>query len=96
MTNDIRGTPATMKEAASKGRSEARKAEWGKTAAAILKNPLTVAGLAVIGFLLVVAAFAPLLATHNPISRIFPKRSGRRARRIFSGPTNSEEMSTVG
>jgi len=66
MTNDIRGTPATMKEAASKGRSEARKAEWGKTAAAILKNPLTVAGLAVIGFLLVVAAFAPLLATHNP------------------------------
>jgi peptide/nickel transport system permease protein len=49
-----------------KGRSEARRAEMGKTFAAILKNPLTVAGLAVIGFLVLVAILAPLLATHNP------------------------------
>jgi peptide/nickel transport system permease protein len=55
-----------MKTEASKGRAEARKAEWGKTVTAILKNPLTVAGLIVIFFLLMVAALAPLLATHSP------------------------------
>ncbi|MDP2754729.1 MAG: ABC transporter permease [Nitrospirota bacterium] len=54
------------KDIAPNGRSEAVKAQARKTLSAILKNPLTVAGLTVIGFLVLVAIFAPLLATHNP------------------------------
>lgn len=85
MTNETGGAPAGKKAIAPSGRSEARKAEWGKTAAAILKNPLTVAGLIVICFLLVVAALAPLLATHNPNIQNLPEALRAPSREHFLG-----------
>ncbi|HSD39760.1 MAG TPA: nickel transporter permease [Rhodocyclaceae bacterium] len=48
-------------------------AAWGETfkrgARRLARNPLTVAGLAVVLLLVLVAIFAPLIATHTPIAQ---------------------------
>ena len=41
---------------------------------ALRRNPLAMAGLFIVAALLLVAAFAPLIATHDPIAQTLDKR----------------------
>jgi peptide/nickel transport system permease protein len=41
---------------------------------ALLRNPLAVAGLVIVIALLLIAAFAPLIATHDPLAQTLDKR----------------------
>jgi peptide/nickel transport system permease protein len=51
-----------------RSRAEARMRQWRRGFARVLKNPSSAAGLAIIVLLVVMAAAAPLLATHDPVA----------------------------
>ncbi|BDT69799.1 putative D,D-dipeptide transport system permease protein DdpC [Comamonadaceae bacterium OS-1] len=64
LTLSDKTAPSTPQTAAQAWRQSAR-----RILQRLLHNPMTVAGLVVVAALLVVALFAPLIATHNPLEQ---------------------------
>ena len=67
-------TNALDKSEARRQRRDARRRYWKDSYILWRRNHLMVAGTGIIVFLLLVAAAAPLLATHNPYEQILPDR----------------------
>ena len=67
-------TNALNKSEARRQRRNARRRYWKDSYILWRRNRLMVAGTGIIVFLLLVAAAAPLLATHNPYEQILPDR----------------------
>jgi len=67
-------TNALDKSEARRQRRNARRRYWKDSYILWRRNRLMVAGTGIIVFLLLVAAAAPLLATHNPYEQILPDR----------------------
>jgi peptide/nickel transport system permease protein len=67
-------TNALNKSEARRQRRDARRRYWKDSYILWRRNHLMVAGTGIIVFLLLVAAAAPLLATHNPYEQILPDR----------------------
>jgi peptide/nickel transport system permease protein len=55
-------------------RRQARLGQFYRQWLALKRNPLGIAGLCIIAALLLVAAFAPLIATHDPIAQVLDNR----------------------
>ncbi|SLN76159.1 nickel transporter permease [Oceanibacterium hippocampi] len=72
---DLPGTPAVLDRAEIRRlRRAARYRSWGDSYTLWRRNPITVAGTLIIVFLVLVAAAAPLLATHDPYNQILSDR----------------------
>lgn len=70
----MNATKALNKSEARRQRREARLRYWKDSYVLWRRNHLMVVGTSIIVFLLLVAAVAPLLATHNPYEQILPNR----------------------
>lgn len=60
---------APERELQPQSRNEALRQNLLRSLRRLVRNPLTVAGLIVVALLLLVALFAPLIATHNPLAQ---------------------------
>lgn len=73
MTAAMTTTPSSAQGKSVPDVPQSSAAAWGETfkrgARRLARNPLTVAGLAVVLLLVLVAIFAPLIATHTPIAQ---------------------------
>lgn len=65
--------PAAAGEHAPRSSAQALRQNLARGLRKLMRNPLSVAGLVVIAALLLVAAFAPLIATHDPLAQDLSK-----------------------
>lgn len=65
--------PAAAGDHAPRSSAQALRQNLARGLRKLMRNPLSVAGLVVIGALLLVAAFAPLIATHDPLAQDLSK-----------------------
>jgi peptide/nickel transport system permease protein len=76
-------------------RRQARLGQFYRQWLAFRRNPLAVAGLVIVVALLLVAAFAPLLATHDPLTQTLDQRLRRPRPSTGSAPMRSAATSTA-
>ncbi len=68
------GWAAWLSAEAPRSRTQARAVRTARVVGALLRNPLAALGLAVVGLLVVLAAFAPDLAPHSPYAQDLARR----------------------
>ena len=82
--------------------SRPSKSLWRETLERLLRKPSAIVGLSILGFLVVVAIFAPVIATHNPLAVLLDTPEEGVVKRmapcihLLGCPTAGDELVRVG